>query len=243
MRAMLSRALTLAAAAALLLSLAACGSDDDTASDSGASNSSATGSASASAGANEAAGTCSYPSDGTTAAKQVDTPPSTPTESGKVAATMATTIGDLKLTLDADKAPCTVNSFVSLAKQGFFDDTRCHRLTTAASGISVLQCGDPTGTGSGGPGYSFADELNGKEHYGKGVLAMANAGPDTNGSQFFLVYADSSYLDQQPNYTIFGTIDPASVKLIAKAASAGVAGGGSDGAPKTKVEIRKVTVR
>src|SRR5690606_21777336 len=112
------------------------------------------------------------------------TPPAEPTASGTVPATIRTSAGDLAVSLDADAAPCTVNSFLSLAQQGYFDETPCHRLTT--SGIFVLQCGDPTGTGTGGPGYEFPDELTGSETYPAGTLAMANAGPDTNGSQFFV---------------------------------------------------------
>src|SRR5699024_8063385 len=119
-----------------------------------------------------AAGTCSYPTGSQPAAKDVEVPPQTPQATGEVEA-------DTR----GDGAPCTVNSFLSLAGQEYFDDTDCHRLTT--EGIFVLQCGDPTGTGSGGPGYSFADELDGSETYPAGTLAMANAGPDTNGSQFF----------------------------------------------------------
>ena len=113
------------------------------------------------------------------------------------------TEGDVTITMDRAKAPCTVNSFVSLAGQGYFDQTRCHRL--ADSGIFILQCGDPTGTGQGGPGYQFANETDGTESYTRGVVAMANAGPGTNGSQFFLVWDDSTSLDRVPNYTIFGT--------------------------------------
>jgi len=158
---------------------------------------------------------------------------------------MITSIGRIGLSLDAAKAPCTVNSFVSLARQGFFDKTQCHRLTEAATtGIAVLQCGDPTGTGSGGPGYSFPDELTGHDHYGKGVLAMANSGPNTNGSQFFLVYGDSSALDQQPNYTVFGSVDRAGVAAIAKIAAKGTdnSNGQGDGHPKVPVRISKVSI-
>ncbi len=105
-------------------------------------------------------------------------------------ATIATSVGTLEATLDADKAPCTVNSFVSLAKQGFFDNTPCHRLTTA--GIYVLQCGDPTGTGTGGPGYTIPDEFSTTDTYGPGTLAMANTGqPNSGGSQFFIVYKNT----------------------------------------------------
>ena len=143
--------LTLAAFAVLaLLLLSGCGSSDsegDSAEGSGESDSSA------------AAGTCSYPADSQPGAKEVDAPEEKPQAKGSVDATVATSAGDLAVTLDADRAQCTVNSFLSLAAQKYFDDTECHRLTT--EGIFVLQCGDPTGTGTGGPGYSFADELDG----------------------------------------------------------------------------------
>src|SRR5690606_40486433 len=109
------------------------------------------------------------------------TPPyADPDVSGEILATIATSAGDLKVTLDADAAPCTVNSFLSLAGQAYFDSASCHRLTT--SGIFVLQCGDPTATGTGRPGYSFADELTGSETCPAGTLAMSNAGPATHGS-------------------------------------------------------------
>ena len=128
---------------------------------------------------------------------------------------------------------------MSLAEQGYFDATECHRLTTA--GIFVLQCGDPTATGSGGPGYSFADELTGEETYPAGTLAMANAGPDTNGSQFFIVYGDTQL---PPAYTVFGTVDEAGVKLVEEVAAEGTdnANGQGDGAPNQAVEIESVTV-
>ena len=132
-----------------------------------------------------------------------------------------------------------MTSFVSLAEQGYFDGTSCHRLTTA--GIHVLQCGDPTGTGAGGPGYSFADELTGEETYAAGTLAMANAGPDTNGSQFFIVYQSANGA-LGPDYTEFGTITKKSLAEVRKVAADGVQGGGTDGPPATPVEISSVTV-
>jgi peptidyl-prolyl cis-trans isomerase B (cyclophilin B) len=102
----------------------------------------------------------------------------------------------------------------------------------------VLQCGDPTASGSGGPGYNFADEVYPTLTYGRGILAMANSGPNTNGSQFFIVYGDASGLS--PNFTAFGTVDEPSLKLIDKVAEAGVVpeGGPTDGAPVTPVEIK-----
>ncbi|MBY6060223.1 peptidylprolyl isomerase [Microbacterium esteraromaticum] len=183
-----------------------------------------------------ASGECGYSTDARPASKPVQAPEADPSVSGQVPVTVATSAGDLEVTLDADAAPCTVNSFLSLAEQGYFDGTNCHRLTT--QGIFVLQCGDPTGTGTGGPGYAFADELSGTETYEAGTLAMANAGPDTNGSQFFVVYADTQL---PPSYTVFGHLDEASVKVVAEVAAAGTESGAPDGAPKTPVTLESVT--
>jgi peptidyl-prolyl cis-trans isomerase B (cyclophilin B) len=169
-------------------------------------------------------------------------PPSTPDVSGQVAVTMKTTFGTLGATLDADKTPCTVNSFVSLAKQGYFDKSPCHRLTTAASGIYVLQCGDPTGTGTGGPGYTIPDELTGHEKYGPGTLAMANTGqPNSGGSQFFIVYKNTPL---PAKYAVFGHLDAAGLKAVQKVAKQGTddAYGAGDGHPKESVTIQGVTV-
>ena len=133
-------------------------------------------------------------------------------------ADMTITIGGqpVHLTLDRAAAPCTVASFESLAAQRYFDGTSCHRLAT--TGLFILQCGDPTGTGRGGPGYTFDDELEQTTGYPAGTLAMANAGPDTNGSQFFFVYADT---DLPPAYTVFGHLDEASNQVIADRAFQG----------------------
>ncbi|MDF1602505.1 peptidylprolyl isomerase [Nocardioides sp. YIM 152315] len=184
---------------------------------------------------------CDYPSSPMGAAKEVDPPPASTTLGGTVPATIATSVGDLSIELDADAAPCTVSSFRSLADQGYFDGTGCHRLVTPPASIAVLQCGDPTGTGAGGPGYSFADELSGSETYEAGTLAMANAGPDTNGSQFFMVYADSQL---PPSYTVFGHLDTSSVRTLEKVAADGSdnANGANDGHPHTPVDIESVTV-
>lgn len=126
-------------------------------------------------------------------------------EQGKTyTATLRTSCGDIVIELLAEQAPETVNSFVFLAERGFFDGTRFHRIDTS---IDVLQGGDPTGTGSGGPGYTIPDELTGSETYGPGTVAMANAGPDTGGSQFFIVVGDKGHLlDATPNYTVFGRV-------------------------------------
>lgn len=218
-----------------VLVLAGCGNEADgnTATD----TSSATPSGPAAGGKTT---TCDYPSDGQDPAREVDAPDAEAPADGTVTATMTTNFGDLGLTLDAASAPCTVNSFVSLAKQGFYDDTPCPRIGDQ-DGFGILQCGDPTGTGAGGAGYSFADELSGDEAYPAGTLAMANAGPDTNGSQFFLVFRDSQF---PPSYTVFGTIDEAGLATIDKIAAEGNDGANpaGGGAPNKDVTIEKVTV-
>jgi peptidyl-prolyl cis-trans isomerase B (cyclophilin B) len=151
-------------------------------------------------------------------------------------ATITTNCGVIKAELYASKAPHTVNSFAFLASKGYFTDVPCHRLTTA--GIFVLQCGDPTGTGSGGPGYSFKDENLTGATYGAGVLAMANSGPNTNGSQFFINYKDSQL---GPNYTPFGKITQG-LDIVAAIGAKGASGGSGDGAPTQPVSILSFTV-
>jgi peptidyl-prolyl cis-trans isomerase B (cyclophilin B) len=196
---------------------------------------------------------CQYPASPDPAAKKA-TPPRTgkvPTDPAQVSVSMTTNQGNIGLQLDNAKAPCTVNSFASLAQQGYFNDTTCHRLTTG-EGLSVLQCGDPKGDGSGGPGYQFANEYPTDQYqpdspdlqnpviYPRGTLAMANAGPGTNGSQFFLVYKDSTL---PPNYTAFGTIDQTGLATLDKIAAAGVdpaSGQGGDGKPKLPVQIKSI---
>ena len=180
---------------------------------------------------------CSYPESGQPPATEVDPPSEEAQAEGEIPVTLTTSEGDFELTMDAATTPCTAHSFVSLAEQGYFDGTPCHRLVTA--GIFVLQCGDPSGTGSGGPGYSFEDELTGEEDYSAGALAMANAGPDTNGSQFFIVYGDSTGLPK--DYTVFGSVDDATLDTVEELAADGSTPPG-DGAPNTPVEIESATV-
>lgn len=202
-------------------------------------------------------GQCDYVAGGE-AARPVDAPDADPPAEEPTELTLQTDRGDVLLSLDAEQAPCAVNSLVSLAEQGYFDDTTCHRLTTGGpGGLNVLQCGDPTGTGTGTPGYSFADELvdqdprlqpclgqvdpaSGAEvcTYPAGTLAMANAGPDTNGSQFFLVYEDSPL---PASYTVMGRMSAAGLKVVRDVAAAGVQGGGPDGPPAEPVTITGVT--
>ncbi|GAA3430953.1 hypothetical protein GCM10018954_005540 [Kutzneria kofuensis] len=184
---------------------------------------------------------CTYTKDGD-AAKPNNLPNGANISSqGTVSVTLKTNDGDIPLTLDRSLAPCAVNNFVSLSSQGYYDNTSCHRLST--QGLQMLQCGDPKGDGTGGPGYKFDDEVWPSLTYGRGYLAMANSGPNTNGSQFFLVYGDAQL---QPNYTVFGTISEAGLKVIDDIAKAGddgafdsSAGGGH---PNKKVTITKSQV-
>ena len=164
-------------------------------------------------------------------------------KSAKYTMKLATTCGDIDIALKTSAAPHTVNSFDFLASKGFFDHTKCHRLTT--SGIYVLQCGDPTGAGSGGPGYTIPDEnlkdtsLKGGS-YPAGTVAMANTGQKhTGGSQFFLVYKASPL---PASYTPFGTISASGMKVLNKIAAAGESTGAGDGAPNATVVINKATV-
>jgi peptidyl-prolyl cis-trans isomerase B (cyclophilin B) len=201
---------------------------------------------SASVGAN-----CQYPASPDAAAKQVKPPTHTgkiPTDPAQVSASMVTSQGNIGLMLANNESPCTVNSFASLIGQKYFNDTKCHRLTTSPD-LGVLQCGDPKGDGTGGPGYQFANEYPTDQFppndpkaqqpvlYPRGTLAMANAGPGTNGSQFFMVYKDSQL---PPQYTVFGTIQADGLTVLDKIAKAGVAGGGDDGPPALEVTIKSL---
>lgn len=116
-------------------------------------------------------------------------------------AEIVTNKGTLVVELDDEAAPLTVNSFVTLARYHYFDDTNCHRIIPGF----MAQCGDPTATGTGGPGYSFPDELpDSSDVYTAGTVAMANSGPNTNGSQFFIITGDATFLP--PSYSVFGTV-------------------------------------
>lgn len=234
----------------LLALVAGCGSSSGNSSRKKASKPSSTQSSSAS-------GPCSYSTDTSgQVARKVDLPSSKPVTTAPTKVTISTDQGNIPVTLDADKTPCTVNSFLSLAKQGYFDKTPCHRLVT--QGIFVLQCGDPTASGSGGPGYKFDDELidndprlqpcqgavdpqSGKQActYASGTLAMANAGPGTNGSQFFLVFRDSPL---PAAYTVFGRMTAAGLQVVKKVAAGGAkpADAGGNTAPRISTMITSV---
>ncbi len=207
---------------------------------------------------------CTYAEDPAGASKKAELPPGDPPKDLPAEMTISTNRGDIKVSLDKDHAPCTVNAFVSLAKQGYFDHTHCHRLT--GNGLYVLQCGDPTATGkvdddnggAGGPGFYVEDELvdndprlqpcydqvdprSGRPYctYTTGSVALANGGPDTGGSQFFLVYQDSPL----PNaYTDFGRMSAAGVKVVQGVAKGGAYPANSHGntSPKLETEINSV---
>ena len=131
-------------------------------------------------------------------------------------ATIKTNKGDLVVDLDAKAAPITVNNFVSLARSKFFDAVPCHRIIPGF----VAQCGDPLGTGSGGPGYKFGDELPAANSYKVGSLAMANSGANTNGSQFFII-TGAQGVALPPNYSLFGQAKPGQEAIIAALDAAG----------------------
>ena len=210
----------------------------------------------------QAAADCAWNTESGENAKDVGRPPTTDiAKSGIETMTITTNQGVIRAAIDVSKVPCAAASFNFLASKQYFDNTKCHRLTT--EGGYVLQCGDPSATGSGGPGYRFADEnlptpdpaasesaspepsasaSAAPALYKAGMIAMANSGPDTNGSQFFIVYKDSPVFEAK--YTVLGRITEG-LDIVEKIASGGVAEGGSsatDGKPKVDVTIQTLTV-
>jgi cyclophilin family peptidyl-prolyl cis-trans isomerase len=154
-------------------------------------------------------------------------------------AVMETSCGTIEIELAPRRAPETVASFVFLAEQGYFDGIPFHRVVDS---IDVIQGGDPTGTGAGGPGYSIPDELTGRERYRPGTLAMANAGPNTGGSQFFLITGpEGTNLDALPNYTVFGNVREG--LSVAQEINALMPDAGYDGPPTAAAFIESVTIR
>jgi cyclophilin family peptidyl-prolyl cis-trans isomerase len=182
---------------------------------------------------------CAYTSS-PPAARSVGMPPATPASTATYQATIVTNRGNVVIDLLNSKATCTVNSFVYLAAKNYFSNTTCHRLTTGS--LSVLQCGDPTGKGTGGPGYGFANENTTGATYSAGTVAMAHSSlPNSNGSQFFVVYKNSTL---SPNYTPFGKV-VTGLGIIQSVAQAGSdnANGSGDGHPKEPVVIERVTIK
>ncbi|RJQ81535.1 peptidylprolyl isomerase [Pseudonocardiaceae bacterium YIM PH 21723] len=208
----------------------------------------ATGLSTVTAEASPSTVTCTYiPTPEDPAVKPVSPPPAQARNKGTFQLTMETNRGNIELELFRDKAPCTVNSFLHLVREHWYNESLCHRITKYPGRLNVLQCGDPRFDGTydpktwseGGPGYKFGDELSGTETYGAGTLAMANAGPNTNGSQWFLNYQDSKL---KPNYTVFGRVTKG-LDIIQKVADGGLIPilnpeqGEVDGIPKQKVRI------
>lgn len=187
---------------------------------------------------------CAYVKTPQKASRDVGVPSVTDVpRSGTQVATVTTNQGEIQFTIPTSKAPCTAHSFTYLAGEKFYDNTSCHRLLS--SGSYALQCGDPTGTGSGGPGYQFQSENlpAGTPACPAGTVAMANSNsPDSNGSQFFFVYKETAF---PPNYTVLGTVTKG-LDVLTKVGAAGDDGafapapGG--GHPKLPVKILKVTV-
>ena len=192
--------------------------------------------------------------------KDEGVPPSAAPRAGTVSVTLHTSAGDIPLTMPRAEAPCTVASFAFLAGKGYFSHTPCHRLTDYPdpTPLYVLQCGDPTGTGSGGPGYTIPDENptnlpsapGGQGSvYARGTVAMANTGqPHSGGSQFFLVYRDSHL---PPSYAVFGKVSAAGLAVLDKIQRAGITPGTdpssgqttpNDGKPKQPITITTATV-
>lgn len=168
-------------------------------------------------------------------AKDVGLPadPATTPATGKVPVTIATDRGNMVMTLDRSKAPCAVQSFLFLSNKKFFDNSPCPRVVD--EGIFVLQCGDPSGTTAGGPTYQYKEENTAAATYGTGVVAMANGGPGTTSSQFFIIYKDSnSSLGKQ--YSVIGTIT-SGLDVVTKVAAGGNDGSNQAGGGKPELPI------
>ncbi len=180
---------------------------------------------------------CSYP--GAAPATKDATPPSNlaPLNTGTVDVQLTLNGSTVPITLDRAVAPCGVNSFLSLASQGFYNDTTCHRLTVSPA-LNILQCGDPSGQGNGGPGYSFTTEVADTATYPVGTVALANANGE-NGSQFFIVYGETTL---SPQYTIIGQVTGDGMSAVEQVAAGGTANGAQSGPPATTATIGQVSV-
>ena len=195
---------------------------------------------------------CTY-TPAATSGQKPSLPAAAPDYQATYTATMNTNRGPIVIQMANQKATCAVNSFVHLADANFWNNTQCHRVSDSG-GLYMLQCGDPTakgsttlsctqsGLGSGGPGYSFADENLTGATYPAGTLAMANSGPNTNGSQFFLVFQNTSL---PPSYTPFGTITSGLdiLQNVGKAGTSCTYAGAGGGVPKEKVIINSVSIK
>lgn len=171
--------------------------------------------------------------------KKVD-PPTAILKRGPKTVTLSTNCGDIVIQTNFRAAPVTLTVLSTLMNAGYYNRTFCHRVTVEE--IFILQCGDPTGTGAGDPGFRYRDEnlpTATEGNYAEGTVAMANSGPNTNGSQFFIVYGNTTL---GPNYTIWGKVT-SGLEIVKYIASGGVRGGASDGRPVRDITIEKVTVR
>jgi len=153
----------------------------------------------------------------------------------KTTATFSTDRGVVMIELDPAAGPCSVEAIRYLVKKKFYNGTSCHRLTTNP-GLGVLQCGDPSGTGTGTPGFRFDDKLPARGAYVRGVVAMANAGPGTNGSQFFIVHGAAQI---NSDYPVVGKVS-AGMKLVDDVVAGGVEGGAEDGKPTKPMTFTSV---
>ncbi|EIV93214.1 peptidylprolyl isomerase [Frankia sp. QA3] len=236
---------TIVVAASAIAAILLTGKDDD--SDVTAANAANTAAPSAAAAATSKVGQCTYTGNGESPARGATLPKSAATvDTSPATMTITTDAGTMTASLDAQKAPCTVHALRTLADAKYYDDTICHRQTGGAeAGISVLQCGDPTGTGSGSPGYGYANENTEGVTYDRGVLAMAHSSaPNSNGSQFFINYANPTQEGAAAlagSYTVFGKITTG-LDVLDKLTQPGVEGGGSDGAPASKAKIQSITI-
>lgn len=211
--------------------LAACGDGDDDESAAADSTAAAPGTSEAATEPRDGMVDCRYEESGTAAGdRSVEVPPAEQPTEGTVAVEFTINDRQLPMTLDRASAPCTVAAVTSLVEQGYYDDTECHRITVSEQpeGLAVLQCGDPTGTGTGGPGFTIQDEppthLDAASTpqaalYPRGTVAMAKTQmPDSAGSQFFLVYADSAL---PPEYAVLGTVDEPGLAALDEITAAG----------------------
>lgn len=224
---MTRRAAALAASA--VLALAGCGSDDGSGAGSGDGGSSG-------AETTAISGETECPPEGGAQVRATSfeqAPPMCIDEAKTYTATMTTDVGEVTIELDAKQAPKTVNNFVVLARYKYYDGLTFHRVIRDF----MAQGGDPSGDGSGGPGYEFDDELPEQGDYEVGSVAMANAGPDTNGSQFFIITGDAG-VQLPPSYSLFGTVTTG-MDAVEKIEADGSAG---DGAPATVYTIESVTI-
>jgi len=180
--------------------------------------------------------TCEYPVDTSPGAVTAKGFPSTVSDPKKSTLSFATPQGVLAIDLDPAAGPCSVEAVRYLVRQKFYDGSSCHRLTTNP-GLQVLQCGDPSGSGSGTPGFRYEDKLPARGDYVRGVVAMANAGPGTNGSQFFIVYG-AAQID--PDYPVLGKVS-SGMDLVDKVVTGGVVGGKQDGKPVKPMTFTSVT--